>query len=131
MQEGILEKVRTKDTKGGKCFILKIDGETMSFFEDSDVELGEIEEGDKVEYTPVDNGSYTNIVELGLLEKKAEKHFEGSSRDTAEMAVLNATKSLAERLSGQDFDLDKFIENRDRLAESTIEAAEELKEGNK
>lgn len=128
MEDGVVEEIEEKDTDGGKCFVLTIDDQKMSFFEDSPVELGDIEKGDKVEYETEKRGKYTNITALGLLEKGVDSPNK-SSRGSAEMAVLNATKSLAEIYSEEKFDLEDFTEKRDKLASSTVEAIEELKEG--
>jgi hypothetical protein len=125
--KGVVEEIREKDTGGGKCFVLTIDDQKMSFFEDSPVELGDIEKGDKVEYETEKRGKYTNITALGLLKKGVDSPNK-SGGNSAEMAVLNATKSLAEIYPEDRFDLEDFTEKRDKLARSTVEAIEELKE---
>lgn len=128
MEDGVIEGIEEKDTSGGKCTVLTIEGEKMSFFEDSPVELGDIERGDKVEYETTQNGEYTNVTKLALLEKGVDSPNK-SSRGSPEMAVLNATKSLAEIYPEEKFDLEDFTEKRDKLAKSTVEAIEKLKEG--
>ena len=69
MEVGTVDNIKRTKTKGGDLYILEIDGRKLSFFGDSDVELGDIEEGDKVRYSSEQNGEYINITELELVEK--------------------------------------------------------------
>jgi hypothetical protein len=116
MKKGKVNEISfSKTSQGAKQTWLKIDGEEYSFFPDSPCELGEIEEGDRVEYDYQEKpGGHLNLVSLGLLEK-AEKS--NPSKDIS-TAVFNANKAVANAFEPED--IEDFIEKRDRLLKDSL-----------
>lgn len=66
---GVVKSIRKKQVNGSLLTKVDIGTEKVSFFSDSGVELGNIEEGDKVEYKTEQNGQHTNLTEIELLKK--------------------------------------------------------------
>lgn len=127
MEEGTVENIQIQDEENYKRFQLTIDGNTASFFDDHEVELGDIEEGDRVEYeTETNRDGYENIVSLGLVRK--DDQTEGRDSDVR-YAVLNARKTLASIHNPDSFDPDRFQKETRRVAEETLEIIESLNGG--
>lgn len=90
MKKGVVTNIRRKQVNGSTLTKLDIGDEKVSFFSDSSVELGDIDEGDKVEYETKQDGQYTNLTEIGLVEKNT-----GSSSEGDEMKKGAALKAAA------------------------------------
>lgn len=87
---GVVKSIRKKQVNGSLLTKMDIGDDKVSFFPDMGVELGNIQEGDKVEYKTEQNGKHTNLTEIGLIEKGS-----GSSSEGDEMKKGAALKAAA------------------------------------
>jgi hypothetical protein len=87
---GVVKSIRKKQVNGSLLTKMDIGDDKVSFFPDMGVELGNIQEGDKVEYKTEQNGQHTNLTEIGLIEKGS-----GISSEGDEMKKGAALKAAA------------------------------------